>query len=208
MNKLPGTFLLILNLFMQTGGQPPAAVPILYGITIQNASFEQIPSDFTLGGRQQCGPQGAGHVLGWTSPAFGAIWLSQPANPNPCGNSVPPDGVSAAIIAPGNSVVADAGPPQTVDGVYTLKVSVAAYDYWYGGGYLFSVSIGTLQLCSTSGVSMGDFTEVTLVCPNQRRYPPNISGDLMISLAGLDLGNDTHYMSLVDKVSLTFAPTN
>src|SRR6267142_2343531 len=101
-------------------------------VLIQNPSFEQS----TPLQPDPCGPWNSGIVPNWkvtTSAAGAGVGIFQPANPNSCGISLPPDGVAVAYLAHAG-ISQDLGPALT-NGIYTLKFFVANRFYWYPGQY-------------------------------------------------------------------------
>jgi hypothetical protein len=164
-------------------------------IPIQNPSFEQAPSHWNA---DSCGPW-FWQVPDWTitvlKSGFGAGVL-RPANPNPCGISLPPDGITAAYLQYA-SISQDLGPAST-DGIYTLKFYVADRYYAYTAHYIASLTVGSTPLCSTSGYAMGDFEQITLVCPTH-----GFVGDLTVTFT-----SDQEFQLLLDDISLTFTTVN
>jgi len=201
--KITALIIALFSLLFQGGGQSVV-------IPIQNPSFEQVSG--TLPTVEQCGHwgwdgQGSFRIPGWTwttTDPGGGTGVFQPANPNPCSYELPPDG-SIVAYAGGGTVSQDVGMPQP--GVYVLKFFVANRWYSYPGHYTAAVSIGTNQLCSTSGFGVGDFTEVTLVCPAPGYLTVDhglgfAPGHLIISMHSESVG----WQLFFDDVSLTFTP--
>jgi hypothetical protein len=178
-----------------------AAVPQVQqtiNIPVQNPSFEQHGTS-TSDGPEQCG-QAYYNIPGWK---FSASSVTQLSHPNVCTNdALPPDGAFTANAGWGSTISQDVGPISPNDGIYTLKVWVANRYYWYGGSYKAAITItdntGTGDICSTSGYAMGDFTQITLVCPSQRLG----SGELKIVFTGTNLSGFP--VLFAGPVSLTF----
>lgn len=187
--KLLAITVALASLLMQGGGQP-IVVPI------QNPSFEEHGTPTTSDGFQHCG-QVYYNIPGWH---FSAGGVTQVATPKTCDIATPPDGSSVANAGWGSTISQDVGPALHGDGVYTLKFYVADYFYWYMGTYKASLFLGPYEICSTSGYAMGDFTQVTLVCPDQRLG----AGRLKIVFAGTN-----GFPVVFDDVSpLLFTPEN
>lgn len=53
-----------------------------------------------------------------------------------------------------------------IDGVYTLKFSIANYFPPYPGYYEVKVSFGAQELCDASGWGTRNFSQISLVCPS------------------------------------------
>jgi len=201
--------LLLASAFLQAGNQPIV-------IPIQNPSFEQFTAPLTH--IDPCGLEERTLVNfpAWKFVAApgsgGAGGLLKPngestnTKPNGCNVPLPPDGQMVAF-AQSTTISQDLGSSPSVDGVYTLTFYVANYFYWYGSAYSASIVISkthgsygdTVHLCSTSGYAMGDFTKVTMTCPNQRFY-----GDLTISLSAP--AGPPNWPVLFDDVTLEFTP--
>lgn len=190
---------LLYALFLQAGGQP-------INVPIQNASFEQASSKpFT---QDPCGPW-VDQVPGWTvTPLQGGTGagIMQPTEPSPVNNgnclggiSPAPDGITVAYLS-GYSISQDLGTAPGNFGIYTFTIYFANRFYWYSARYSASIQLGTDTICSISGEAMGDFTGVPIVCPVQKNPTPR---DLTITITGYG-----QWIVLVDKVSLTFTPTN
>lgn len=132
-----------------------------------------------------------------------------------CDFSPPPDGKQMVELYEAG-IYQDVGDAQT-NGVYRLRFFVANYFYWYRGHYSASLSLkqgnAAITLCSTSGWGTGDFTEVTLICPEQRG-----TGRLVITLESSGaqtfipdypgVPTTLNYQMLFDNVSLTYTPSN
>ena len=209
--KIPTLILALFSLLLQGGGQTVV-------IPIQNASFEQLPTDFYPSGPQNCGPIGYGHVQGWSYQ-----WVFQPLNPNPCGIAPPPSGVTVAYTAYGGTLsqtlsVTPAGmqeyaPGYTHEGVYVLTFWVANYFPTYPGYFTAKVSFGAQELCETSGWGTQIFNQVTAICPS----PGYIIVDKSLDEDGNSgpvQGHNNFVITfksggwpvLFDDVSLTFTP--
>lgn len=183
---------LFLSLAMQTGGQPVS-------IPIQNPSFE-LPT--TLPDQNSCGQSTWRDIPGWTftqssGGSFGVIaWTCQ----------APPDGKQVASL--GNSSMFQDLKVAPQIGIYVLKFYVANWFYSYIGGYSASITEGTKTVCATSGWAVGDFTQVTAVCPVSGYIANN---DRFWSSPGnlvLHFSNSEGWPIIVDNISLTFTPTN
>lgn len=174
------------GLLLQGGEPAPIVVPI------QNPSFEDHLTS-TSDGFYHCG-QIYYNIPGWHFSAGGTTQISTPKT---CDIATPPDGSSVAFAGWGTTISQDVGPALPGDGVYTLKFYVADYFYWYMGTYKASLFLGTYEICSTSGYAMGDFTQITMICPDQRLG----AGRLKIVFAGTD-----GFPVVFDNVSLTFRP--
>jgi len=210
--RVPLTLLLIFLLRLQ------GDVAII-DIPIQNPSFEDHATLYPW----FCGASTIGNQFpGWVS--YNARVIA-PMSPRSCDFSDAPDGKQMVVIREG-FISQDLGDIRAVlphnpvtgetNGVLKLRVSTANYFYWYRGHYTASLLLtqgdAHVTLCSTSGWGHGDFTDVTLTCPEQRA-----SGHLVIKLESS--GDQTfvpnfpgvpttlNYQMLVDNVSLTFAPS-
>jgi len=166
--------LLFAAIFLQASPQPVS-------IHIQNPSFEQ-------------------GTTGWQ-------WSGEPSRPfQPAKETSPtpgfpfppaPDGSMVAVAGYGATFFQDIAIPARPGGIYTLKFFVANYFYWYPGQYIASVTLDSFYekpLCSASGHALGDFTEITLLCPVRDQPATN----LRISFAG------NRWSSMFDNASLTF----
>lgn len=175
-----------------------APVPVI--IPIHNPSFE-LPMD--LPDSNTCGKSTWQNIPGWkfTQPfgsTYGVIaWTCEPV----------PDGKQVGFLAYGASMSQDLGITPQI-GVYTLKFYVANWFYSYIADYTVKITEGSKQLCATSGVATGDFTEITLVCPVSGYIANNDKawsspGNLILSIS-----NSQYWPLVVDDFSLTFTPTN
>lgn len=168
-------------------------------IPIQNPSFE---APANLPNNNQCGSYTLTPPLGWqfsrtdSGSDSGVVqWTCETL----------PEGRMTAFLNHG-TLSQDLGvPPQF--GTYAMKFFVANWFYAYPAKYSASLSIGTNPVCSTSGYALGDFTEVTLVCPvsnyisvyHRLGFSP---GNLFVSVSASGPG----WPLLFDDISLTFVP--
>lgn len=215
--------LLVLSLLLFLGCTVVPQVPQPIAISIQNPSFEDhgavlypwfCGGSITLAGAP---------FPGWDS--YSARVLA-PASPrlSSCDFSNPPDGKQMAMIQLGY-ISQDLGDIRAIlphdvntgetNGVLRLRFSVANYFYWYRGHYsaslLLTQSDAHVTLCSTSGWGLGDFTEVTLTCPEQRafghliiKFESNSDQTFVPDFPGVPA--TLNYQMLFDDVSLTFTP--
>lgn len=177
--------LLFAAIFLQA---QPVSIPI------RNPSFEEHLTS-TSDASDTCG-RTYYNIPGWK---FSAGSVTQVSTPKTCDIETPPDGSSVAFAGWGSTISQDVGPAIHGDGVYTLKFYVADYFYWYMGTYKAALLLGNAEFCSTSGYAMGDFTQITLVCPDQRLG----AGELKIRFTGTNLNG---FPVVFDKVSLEFTP--
>lgn len=163
-------------------------------IPIQNPSFEQLTGP--LATVDPCGleERSVANIPGWkfvTVPGSGgAGGLLKPngeVTPPPsngCNVPIPPNGQIVAF-AQDTTILQTVRVPEflTGSGVYTLKFFVASYFYWYPGQYTASASLSSFYeqpLCEASAHPIGDFTQVTLICPANHHY----AADMTIALHG------------------------
>jgi hypothetical protein len=171
--------LLFLLAFILQGGGDPIVIPI------PNASFEQ-------------------GTTGWTFDVGSRIFdPASETSPTP-GEPFPPapDGAIVALVGT-NPVVSDPiAIPTRPSGIYTLRFYAANFFYWYPGQYTVSVSLDSFYetLCTTSGHALGDFAQITLVCPVRDQPATNLRISFTGSVA------PTFWPTFFDKFSLTFTP--
>lgn len=151
-------------------------------IPVQNPSFEQ-------------------GTEGWKWGAGSQVF--QPAVASPPSHNIPfppaPDGSTVALAGYGSIFFQDIALPKQPSGIYTLKFSVANYFYYYPGQYVASVSLDSFYrkpLCSVSGHALGDFTQITLLCPVR---------DQVATTARMTFAVNG-WSEMFDDVSLSFTP--
>lgn len=173
------SLLLLASAFLLAQEPTPQPIPIL----VLNPSFEQGTSGWQWSGSRPFEP------AHFASPT--------PNFPFP----PPPDGSTVALAGYGSFFFQDIAIPARPSGIYALKFSVANYFYWYPGQYVASVSLDSFYqkpLCSVSGHALGDFTEITLLCPVRDQVATNLRMQFQAN----------GWSSLFDKVSLEFTAVN
>lgn len=188
---------LLLAVSVLASGQAPQTV----SVPIQNASFEE--------------PLAPGGSPGWVPvPGWNASVLQYGGGVHVSPDSTAPDGADVVVILHGQ-ISQDLGirPKYGQNGTYLLTFYVANWFYPYPGFFSATLSIGSVPLCSASGLAKGEWQEIPLTCPFSNyisvdRQMPNIGftpADFFVSLS--NPAGEYGWQVKFDEVSLSFTPS-